>query len=548
MFIGKYTKFLPYWKYYHNNKITYREFFDNRVKKELKKKIDKILDKKNFKSLKSDFNSDYLEMFLSYYLLKETYVKSSDNYIKKKLLIKKNFFDFKEKFNYLNLFFFKIKLIIKTIIKLISLSLKNSTKNKNKKNYDFLVQFFHGGLNDKIDFPDQLYFKSKNRKTLTLFDRDFPNRFSQASTQKKIKKDFICIKKLKSKQNSNIFKINEFSSKSKKSIKKMLINFPRYPYLSSIFIEYIFVYELYYQILKSYKIKVFVHGKTMDNEIAPIREALDKLNILNINYSRSYLPSTYNDFLSQPDELVFFWGKQMENIFDKRQNKIKYLIESHPYFASSNKKKTLIKIKKNYKVVSIFDSSFDIDTAFNPQVYNDFMNFALKYISENKNLYLIIKNKWQSTGAKIKDNIYLKNLIKQKRVRIFHKSYSNNFNIFNISDLVVSFASLSVGSEALYYKKDSLNIVANSYRNNLLNSFNKIYPFAYKDLDKSKKIFLEKIKRKNVNKKKLVKLNKFFFKENCKDQSKKFLNSYLKYYSPKINKQTIIKKIINEIN
>ena len=64
------------------------------------------------------------------------------------------------------------------------------------------------------------------------------------------------------------------------------------------------------------------------------------------------MPSTYNDFLSQPDELVFFWGKQMENIFDKRQNKIKYLIGSHPYFASSNKK-TLIKIKKNYKVIKV---------------------------------------------------------------------------------------------------------------------------------------------------------------------------------------------------
>ena len=31
MFIGKYTKFLPYWKYYLSNKITYREFFDERV-------------------------------------------------------------------------------------------------------------------------------------------------------------------------------------------------------------------------------------------------------------------------------------------------------------------------------------------------------------------------------------------------------------------------------------------------------------------------------------------------------------------------------------
>ena len=107
MFIGKYTKFLPYWKYYRSNKITYREFFDERVKKELKKKINKILSKKKFKILKSNFNSDYLEIFLGYYLLKETYVKSSDNYIKKKLSIKKTFFNLKERFNYLNFFFFK---------------------------------------------------------------------------------------------------------------------------------------------------------------------------------------------------------------------------------------------------------------------------------------------------------------------------------------------------------------------------------------------------------------------------------------------------------
>lgn len=547
MFIGKYTKFLPYWKYYLSNKITYREFFDERVKKELKKKINKILNKKKFKILKSNFNSDYLEIFLGYHLLKETYVKSSDNYIKKKLSIKKKFFNLKERFNYLNFFFLKNKLIIKTIVKLLNLFLIKSSKIKNKKEYDFLVQFFHGGSSDKIDFPDELYFKDKGKNILTLFDRDFPNRFSQASTQKKIKKDYICVKKLNSKNNTNVYKLNEISNESKKLIKKMFINFFRHPYLSSIFIEYILVYELYYQILKSYKIKVFVHGKTMDSEIAPIRDALDKLNILNINYSRSYLPSTYNDLLTQPDELVFFWGREMGSIYDKRQNKIKYLIESRPYFASSNKKKKKIKINNKYKVISIFDSSFDIDTAFNPEVYNDFMNFALKYIYENKEIFLIVKNKWKSTAKKIQDNDYLKKINKEKRLKIFDKSYSNNFHIFDKSDLIISFASLSVGSEALYYKKDSLNIVANSYKNSLLNSLNKIYPFAYNDLNKAKNIFLEKIE-KSINKKKIIELHKYFFKYKCEDHSKKFLFRYIKNYSPKVKKQILINNIINEIN
>lgn len=540
MYIGKYTKFLPYWKYYSSNKITYREFFDQRTKKILKKKVVKILNKNSFKNLKSNFSSDYLEMFLSYHLLKETYVKSSDDYIKKKLLIKKNIY-------YLNFFFFKIKFVIKTIIKLIYLSFIDQTKISNRKNYDFLVQFFHGGENDKIDFPDQSYFKNKGKKILTLFDNDFPKRFSQASTQRKINKDFICTKKIKSKNNTNIFKINKISKNSKRLIKKMFNNFLTHPYLSSIFIEYILLYELYFQILKFYKIKIFVHGKTMDNEIGPIRNALDNLNVLNINYSRSYLPSTYNDFLSQPDELVFFWGKYMENIFDRKSNKIRYLIKSKPYFDSSFKKEKIININKKYKVISVFDSSFDIDTAFSPAAYYDFMNFILKYVYENKNFFLIIKNKWKSTEKKILSNMYLKKIIKQKRVKIFQKSYSNNYKIFRQSDLIVSFASLSVGSEALYYKKNSLNFVANSYENSLLNSFNKIYPFAYKDINKIKKVFLEKIK-KRVNKKKLMKLNKYFFEHKYKNYSKKFLSAYLKKYSANTRKHLLVKKIINEIH
>ena len=50
MFIGNYTKYLPFWKYHENkSEITYREFFDIKIKSYLENKTEKILDlKKNF--------------------------------------------------------------------------------------------------------------------------------------------------------------------------------------------------------------------------------------------------------------------------------------------------------------------------------------------------------------------------------------------------------------------------------------------------------------------------------------------------------------------
>ena len=81
----------------------------------------------------------------------------------------------------------------------------------------------------------------------------------------------------------------------------------------------------------------------------------------------------------------------------------------------------------------------------------------------------------------------------------------------------------------------------------MLNSLNKIYPFAYNDLNKAKNIFLEKIE-KSINKKKIIELHKYFFKYKYEDHSKKFLFRYIKNYSPKVKKQILINNIINEIN
>ena len=81
----------------------------------------------------------------------------------------------------------------------------------------------------------------------------------------------------------------------------------------------------------------------------------------------------------------------------------------------------------------------------------------------------------------------------------------------------------------------------------MLNSLNKIYPFAYNDLNKAKNIFLEKIE-KRVNKKKIIELYKYFFKHNYDENSKKFLLTYIKNYSPRIKKQILINNIIDEIN
>ena len=544
MFIGNYTKYLPFWKYHENkSEITYREFFDIKIKNYLENKTEKILDLKKISFVKAHFKIDFLKMFIKFILIKNDYIDISDKYILNKFKRKKKIINI----IYLQNLVSNLKYIIKSFILALKF-LFNQNKEKildKNKEYDILVQFFHGGKNDKLDFPDEDFLKKNNFKVLTLMDHEFKSRFSQRQTQKQINEDFICTNRLEIKKNRNIFKLFKPSDKNKKIIKHLLKIFIYHPYYVSILVNYILIYEFYYQLFSKYNIKVFVHGKTMDSEIAPIRNVCDNLNILNINYSRSYLPSRFNDVLSQPDELVFCWGYKMSCNYDKRINKIKYIVNASPYFSKLNKKN----LEKNNhgKTISIFDSSFDIDTAFSTEKYLNAFKFITKLIYENQDFNLIIKHKWQSLGKRIFNQKYLNLLKNENRVTIFDKSYSNNNNIIQNSDLVVCFGSFSVGTESLFSEIDSISLLANSYKNHLIDNLNNIYPIASKDEEIFKNMFMEKIKFNN-NRAKIKKLKDFFFdKTNFRESNKLLLDYLIKIKkSRQRNKSLILREILND--
>ena len=67
MFIGNFTKYLPYWKYHQNKtEITYREYFDIKTKIHLEKKTIKILNLNKISFIKKYFDQNYLKMFFKF--------------------------------------------------------------------------------------------------------------------------------------------------------------------------------------------------------------------------------------------------------------------------------------------------------------------------------------------------------------------------------------------------------------------------------------------------------------------------------------------------
>ena len=130
---------------------------------------------------------------------------------------------------------------------------------------------------------------------------------------------------------------------------------------------------------------------------------------------------------------------------------------------------------------------------------------------------------------------------------IFDESYSNNNNIIQNSDLVVCFGSFSVGTESLFSEIDSISLLANSYKNHLIDNLNNIYPIASKNEEIFKNMFIEKIKFNN-NRIKIKKLKDFFFDKTNFIESNKLLLDYLIKIkkSKQRNKYLILREILND--
>ena len=173
------------------------------------------------------------------------------------------------------------------------------------------------------------------------------------------------------------------------------------------------------------------------------------------------------------------------------------------------------------------------------------MEFVLNYVIKNKNTFLIIKFKHTKTGNIFSKRYLLHKLLKQKRAIEIDKPYFNSSSIFGVSKLVVSMNTLSIGAEALYKGKDSLNFVLKSFNKKHLNNFNKIYDFASTDLKDFEKKFHLKMKSK-VNYKKLLKLKKYIFQNSEKTNSTNFIKFFIKESRKNLSKEKIIKNYVKK--
>ena len=412
------------------------------------------------------------------------------------------------------------------------------------------MEYFYG-LKQKNDFPD--IDKFKKRDILFLFRHKLKDHFLSVKQLKKFNYDYITLNKQNSKYiDSKNFDLEKISNKTKKYLKKVLVLFLKKPnkaFTNYLILNFILDYEFYRQIFKRFNTKIFVHSLTLDNLFPPIRQALNDCNAVNVSYLRSYYKDKINSILAQPDEILFAWGKYFEKNFDKSSNLNKHIFYSKPYFSklSDDKKFTKLLRKKanGKKIISLFDTNCHDASIFSPHDYNSLMENVLNYVIRNKNTFLIIKFKYPMSKITFSKQHLLDKLLKEKRVIEIYKPFFNSSSIFTVSKLVVSMNTLSIGAEALYKGKDSLNFVLKTFNKNHLNNFNKIYDFTSTDLKDFEKKFHLKMKSK-VNHKKLLKLKKYIFQNSEKNNSTNFIKFFIKETKENLSKEKIIKNYVKK--
>ncbi len=547
MFISKSKTDYELWKHDSKKNKSLREMVDENLRDILEKLSEDIISK-NYNFLQKKFDKELLKLHLKYNLLNYVYPIAIELASNKKLKLKNlntNFF-----LNKINFGFNSFLQITNSIINSVYfLNLKK--KNLVKKKYPIMVEYFYG-VKQKNDFPDINNFKRND--ILFLFRQELDPWFLSVKSlqQKKFNYDYICLNKLNSKYiDYKKFPLNKISTKTRESLKKILIysiNSPKKAFINSFIIKFILDYEIYYQIFKRFDTKVFVHSLTLDKFFAPIRQALDDCNAINVNYLRSYYTNKINSFLAQPDEIIFSWGKFFEKNFDKKSNINKNIFYSKPYFAKLTEDKKLIKLikkkTKNKKIISLFDTSAYDTGIFSPQKHDSLMQYILNYVVKNKDTFLIIKYKNPYTKKAFKKRNLINKLSNQKRILEIETPYYNTLSIYKISKLIVSMNTLSIGTEALYHGCDSLNLLVKSFNKSDLESFNKIYPFGYTNMKNFSKIFEFKMKsKKNIEK--LNKLRNYIF-HNYSINSSNFIKYFIEKSKNDLSKTKIIKEYIKK--
>tara|TARA_B100000787_G_C16197979_1_gene302399 strand:+ start:588 stop:2195 length:1608 start_codon:yes stop_codon:yes gene_type:complete len=498
------------------------------VIKLVKKKSNEILKKNEFKYLLKNFDKKYILLHFYYFFFERIHFKVSANKINKILKIDK-------KFNIFSYDIVDISYCLRALKKLITffyyfIFKQNKQNNQKNKNYKVLVNY---GLNSKIGSKqDILYSKSllKSKKMGFLLEKKL---FSLNKKEKKLLKN-NCISSVENPElNSDIFVPTKISEKTKKCLNHYLLNFYKSPVLISYIIEFIISYEYNFQLFRFLGTKVYIDNG-YDYTIASKRQALKNLNAKNFSIQVTYFdPAKYN-FLMQANDVVFYWGKGTQENINLKDHFIEKLIKIDPTFFRHNKnnkfgkEKFTSKLKKNDKLITLFDTNLDEHCWISPETYNLILNNILLRVLNNNKINLILRLKFKDNIKYINlENLKIvQELKKQKRLIIFDTPYANNALIYKFSDLVISVGSLTITAEAIANKKESLCFCTDIVQKSFLYEINKINPTVFNNLNEFKKN-LDKKLQFNFKKKKINNLNNYFFEKKKKDTD--LINYILNY-------------------
>jgi hypothetical protein len=482
------SKNIPLYTYDKKNKKYLRTLFEEKLNEHLIKECEKIYTFFNNAALLKELNHDLIKMHLMYQIKSQDYYK-----IRNKFLCE--FFNKKIKKN--NNYKFKIIFIVKKFFKFFFFTF-----------FLTLYSFFPPKKKNYIDVIIQIAFSAyKNSK------EEFP---FYESTQKK--KKFTSLY-LDPKCNSIYFFFYQwssfFSENLKKKFYKILKFFFTNPYKISLLIDFFIYHHIYFSIFKSCKPKIYVHSLSFDDKIPAIRQAAENSNVKVIGFKRSNYHNKTVTFLSQPEEILFDWGKNDKEI-DKKSNVIKKKYKIFPSFFLGIRKK----IKKKYTVVTLFDTTLHHDGFVSEIDFNKFLNIVLNEVIKNKKIFLQIKLKTNFSKFDAVIDISNKNIldeiVNQKRIKIFNAMYMKNNNIIANSDLVCSINSLTIGYESLANKVDSLTFCNKDHDPIFIKKLNKIHFFATSNINEFSKMFKKKVNNKRNNFL-INKLHNYFFSGRLSD-------------------------------
>lgn len=461
----------------------------------------------NNKYLLKEFDKNYLLLFVSYYMRSKIYYKVCDSVINKYLNKKKNYkifvhFDFVD-------FIYVSKVLLK-LIRFFILRFSFFKKKIKFENCDILIEYLNGNSLNRSDFPilNAIVKKNKNIKIKYILSHQLPANSSH--DLKKLKNNHITrnnIKVLKSKN----FKFEQISYKTKRAMFFCLKNYFSHPLSNSIFLDFLMIYEYYYQLIKCLKIKLYINSN-FDPNLPPIRQALKEFKSKCIGFQSSYVGSLTNSYLLANNDIFFAWGKNSEIYYNKKDNYIEKILKVNPTHLKYKRK--VHKYKNKNKIITIFDSSFKKNDFISPEDYNKFLKIIIDEINQRKNIILYIKHKYYGFNKFIntENQLCIDKLKSQKKFKSFFANEVSNTKLIEKSDLVISINTLSIAVESLLNSKESLTFCNLSIDKKLLKIVNKIHPFAYNNIsDFENKLNLKlNFKKKNI---KLKKLKKYFFEE-----------------------------------